>query len=105
MIRAARLAGKWPWPCQKGTPPRDTHRALALTGIAGPGGGSAEKPVGLVWIALAGPDDGEARRFIFPGDRLQVRQCAALMALALLRWKILGVDPETAMHPAPSPPP
>jgi nicotinamide-nucleotide amidase len=68
-----------------------TGYALATTGIAGPDGGSAEKPVGTVWIALAGADRTEARRFVFPGDREGVRLRAAQMALAMLRWRIMDV--------------
>lgn len=61
------------------------HWALAVTGIAGPSGGSADKPVGTVWIA-AGQRDGacSARRFRFDGDRESVRAQAACMALDIL---------------------
>jgi nicotinamide-nucleotide amidase len=65
--------------------------ALATTGIAGPDGGTLEKPVGTVWIALATPRETTARKFIFPGNRQQVRLRAAQMALALLRWHLSGV--------------
>lgn len=57
---------------------------LAVTGIAGPGGGSAAKPVGTVCIGLAGPVD-VARTFTFPGDRQAVRAHAVAAALDLLR--------------------
>lgn len=62
--------------------------ALSCTGIAGPGGGSAAKPVGLVFIACArrgGPT--QAERHLFPGDRAGVREAtvAAALALALRR--------------------
>ncbi len=60
---------------------------LAVTGIAGPTGGSADKPVGLVWIAVSGPRD-RARRFVFPGDRELVRQLTSAAALNLLRRTI-----------------
>ncbi len=70
-----------------------TDFALATTGIAGPDGGTSEKPVGTVWIALASPAGVETRKFIFPGTRHQVRLRAAQMCLALLRWKLLGVPP------------
>ncbi len=69
----------------------ETDYALATTGIAGPDGGSPEKPVGTVWIALATPSGTLARKFIFPGNRQQVRLRAAQMALALLRWQLMGV--------------
>lgn len=67
---------------------------LAITGVAGPGGGSPEKPVGTVWIAAAsrsGPPE-EARRFLFTGDREAVRRWSAVSALAMLRVRALGLD-------------
>ena len=59
--------------------------AVAVTGIAGPGGGTAEKPVGLVFLHASGPDGEEARRFEFPGERDWIRTRAAVAALHLLR--------------------
>jgi len=59
--------------------------AISVTGIAGPGGGSTEKPIGLVYIALAGPDHAETHRHILPGDRPTIRRRAALTALNHLR--------------------
>ncbi len=64
--------------------------ALSTTGIAGPGGGTPEKPVGLVWIALEGPSGAEAFRYRFPGDRETVRLRAALCALNYLRLALLA---------------
>jgi len=58
---------------------------LALTGIAGPGGGSSEKPVGTVWFALADEAGTRTAREVFPGDRGTVRLRAALYALNRLR--------------------
>jgi nicotinamide-nucleotide amidase len=46
---------------------------LAVTGIAGPGGGTSEKPVGTVYIALAAPDGTFVRKFSFQGDRAEIK--------------------------------
>jgi len=59
--------------------------ALAITGVAGPEGGTAEKPVGLVFFACAGPEGTRVREGRFPGDRESVRSYAAGAALHLLR--------------------
>ena len=61
-----------------------TDFAVSLTGIAGPGGGSAEKPVGLVWFGLASPDGVNTESVVFPGDRREVRAAAVEHALGLL---------------------
>lgn len=56
--------------------------ALAVSGIAGPGGGSAEKPVGTVWFAWAFPSNGvTAQHFLLTGSRSEVRQQAVNVAL------------------------
>lgn len=60
---------------------------VGITGVAGPGGGSDEKPVGTVWIAVAAGDT-HARRFLFPGDRQMIRQFAASAALNMVRRAI-----------------
>jgi nicotinamide-nucleotide amidase len=63
---------------------------LATTGIAGPAGGSDEKPVGTVYIALALEDsETVARKFFFPTDRQTFKQLAAQAALDLLRRRLL----------------
>ena len=61
-----------------------TDLAVSLTGIAGPGGGSAEKPVGLVWFGLASKDGTITGKKVFPGDRESVRSAAIEHALGLL---------------------
>ena len=59
--------------------------ALAVTGIAGPTGGSADKPVGLVHLAAAGRQfDTMDQRHVFPGDRTAVRQATVAVALTLV---------------------
>ena len=63
--------------------------ALAITGIAGPGGATPEKPVGLAYIALAGPGGKvEVREHRFVGSRQGVRWSASEAALALLRSRL-----------------
>jgi nicotinamide-nucleotide amidase len=59
--------------------------AVAVTGIAGPGGGSPEKPVGLVFVHASGPDGEASRRLDIPGDRETVRLRATVTALHLVR--------------------
>lgn len=58
--------------------------AAAITGIAGPGGGTAAKPVGLVFLAVAGPHGERVERCFFPGDRDAIRTQAADAALRML---------------------
>ena len=58
--------------------------AVSLTGIAGPDGGSDEKPVGLVWFGLATKDGVRTEKSIFRGDRAQVRAQAVIHALGML---------------------
>jgi nicotinamide-nucleotide amidase len=68
-----------------------TDFALAITGIAGPDGGTEQKPVGTVWIALASASQTVARHFNFPGDRTAIRDRSAKTAMSLLRFHLLGV--------------
>jgi nicotinamide-nucleotide amidase len=58
--------------------------SLATTGIAGPDGGSREKPVGTVYVALAAPGGCQVQRFLFPGNREQVRALTVRAALEML---------------------
>ena len=64
--------------------------ALATTGVAGPGGGSPEKPVGTVHIAAAAPEETITKRLFFPTDRETFKLVATQAALELLRKKIIG---------------
>jgi nicotinamide-nucleotide amidase len=61
---------------------------LAVTGIAGPGGGSDEKPVGLVYIALADDSQTTTRKFLFPGDRQFIRTLSVNAALDMVRRRV-----------------
>ena len=61
-----------------------TDLAVSLTGIAGPDGGSDEKPVGLVWFGLATKDGVRTEKAIFRGDRAKVREQAITHALGML---------------------
>ncbi len=64
---------------------------VGITGVAGPTGGTQEKPVGLVWIALAHAGGAEARRFQFFGDRERIRIFSATVALNWVRTHVLGL--------------
>ncbi|HEX8473931.1 MAG TPA: competence/damage-inducible protein A [Pyrinomonadaceae bacterium] len=66
-----------------------TDFGLSVTGIAGPGGGSAEKPVGLVFIALSDDAHTEHRKLLLPGDRQLIRSRASQAALDLLRRRLI----------------
>jgi nicotinamide-nucleotide amidase len=65
-----------------------TSYAIAITGIAGPDGGTVQKPAGLVFISIAGPAGVETKRFVFTGDRTAIRIRASNIALNTLRLKL-----------------
>ncbi len=68
----------------------NTVYGLSVSGIAGPGGGSDEKPVGTVFIGYSDDEETSARKFIMPGDRYLIRWRTSQTALDLLRRKIMG---------------
>lgn len=68
-----------------------TRAGIAITGIAGPDGGTREKPVGLVYVAVSLDGDVTSQELRLAGDRERVRHVACLNALNLLRKKILGL--------------
>ena len=70
--------------------------AVAVTGVAGPGGGTPEKPVGRVYLHAAGPDGSVARMLDLPGEREQIRVRATVTALHLLRALLMGSRDESA---------
>jgi PncC family amidohydrolase len=61
---------------------------VSTTGIAGPAGGSAEKPVGLVFVAVQGPSIDACSRFQFSGDRMEIVLASAGEALKMLRQAV-----------------
>jgi nicotinamide-nucleotide amidase len=69
-----------------------TQLGVGITGVAGPGGGTAEKPVGLVIFSVA-HDEGEhlTRSVALPGSRADVRDRATTVAMHLIRRVLLGV--------------
>jgi nicotinamide-nucleotide amidase len=69
----------------------NTDVAVAVTGIAGPDGGTPDKPVGLVFVALDGAAGTRVRRLHFPGERDRVRYQASQAALEMLRRGLLGL--------------
>lgn len=68
-----------------------TDVSLATSGVAGPGGGSEEKPVGTVWIAIALKDRIYSKKYLFGGNRDRNIEQSSIMAISLLRKLILGI--------------
>jgi len=66
----------------------DVAASVAVTGIAGPSGGTPEKPVGTVWLAASVDGDTRALRRVFPGDRDEIRRRSAQAVLDLLRRQL-----------------
>ena len=84
------------------------HRAgvelgVAITGVAGPEGGSAEKPVGTVFVALSTPEGEAVRRFHFAGSRATIRERSAQIALDLARRRLLGLPLDAQLEEPPGP--
>jgi nicotinamide-nucleotide amidase len=69
----------------------NTGYAVATTGIAGPDGGSPEKPVGTIWISVAGPAKFICEKYVFGNDRERIIQRSSQTALQLLRKFILNI--------------
>ena len=72
------------------------HVGVAVTGVAGPGGGSEAKPVGLTYVAVADARGVDVRRFTWDGDRSANKRCSARAALDLLLERLACLD----AHPA-----
>jgi PncC family amidohydrolase len=64
----------------------------AVTGVAGPGGGTAQKPVGLVFVAVSMPDRVQAERYLWSGERTRNKELSANALLELLRQCLESVD-------------
>ena len=71
---------------------------VGVTGIAGPDGGSEEKPVGLVFIGIASPAGKAVRRFRFMGTRKTIRERTAQTALDLMRRELAGLPLDASLE-------
>jgi nicotinamide-nucleotide amidase len=75
---------------------------VGITGVAGPDGGSDEKPVGLVWLSVCGPEGAHLTRSVnLPGGRFDVRDRSTTVAMHLVRRLLLGEVDEAPLMPAP----
>lgn len=70
-----------------------TDLGVAVTGVAGPDGGSEAKPVGLVYVAVAGLGTPDVRRFLWSGDRAANKRSSAEAALGMLLERVDGTEP------------
>ena len=70
--------------------------AVSITGIAGPQGGSVDKPVGTVWLGVAGPSGVRAERYLFQGSRDEIRAHTVNKALAALLTELKGDEASEA---------
>ena len=68
----------------------ESQACIAITGLAGPKGGSKEKPIGLVYIAVLLNDNVEVKEYRFNGNRQSIRERTVVMALDLLRLSIIN---------------
>jgi PncC family amidohydrolase len=66
---------------------------VGITGVAGPGGGTADKPIGLVYIGIAAPGATEVRHDVWPGTRDEIRRAAVQAALEMIRRAALQAEP------------
>lgn len=73
--------------------------AVAVSGVAGPGGGSEDKPVGTVWLAVAGPARCTTRRVFWPRDRAGIRRLSAYWAMAMVMRELAGPEGAAALEP------
>lgn len=73
--------------------PVDSILGVSISGIAGPGGGMPEKPVGTVWVGMSAADGDWAWKFLWPGDRLQNKEDSARAALRLILDYLQGSLP------------
>ncbi len=69
--------------------------AVSTTGIAGPSGATGRKPVGLVYIAVAGPEGSHCEEHVFPGNRQEVTEAATNRALTMLLEQLEALAPMT----------
>lgn len=73
--------------------PLESILGVSISGIAGPGGGTDEKPVGTVWVGMSAPDGEWAWRFCWKGDRIKNKEDSANAALLLIERYLKGTLP------------